>query len=128
MLRHYYENRIYRDDWLLPESPALLELSVGDSAKLNNGGERFFVVVTAVDGDRVVGRVDNHLVRKRPYGYGDRVEFSRRHVWFVRDAAGRAALAAELKQQEADRPGSLAQLAHSNVKFVPGAGLRDNSG
>ena len=142
MLRHYYaqlertaqlKRSVHHDDWLSPEEPlscgqrALLErLTVGNSAKIHNGGELFFVIVVAVDGDRVAGRVDNVLVFERPYDYGNWVEFSRQHVWFVRDAAGQAELLAAPKQQEAVCPGSLVHHAHNNIQFVPSRGYRDN--
>jgi len=134
MLRRYYERErtaqlertVHNEDWILPEEPlscsqrALLErLTIGNSAKIHNGNERFFVIVVAVDGDRIIGRVDNFLVFERPYDYGDWVEFSRQHVWFVRDAIGQATLVAALKHQETVCPGSLINHAHNNIQFVP---------
>jgi hypothetical protein len=131
MLRHYYtqlerSRTIHREEWLLLESPlpseqrALIErLAVGDSVKLNNGDELFYAIVMAIDGDRVIGRVENFLIHERPYSYGDRIEFRRQYVWFVRDAVGQATLAAALEQQEAARPGSLVQHEHYKITPIP---------
>ena len=52
---------------------------------LDTDGERFWVLVTERSGDRLVGRVENHLIATDEHGvaYGDRVEFSLEHIYEV---------------------------------------------
>ena len=80
------------------ESPSARELSAikpGYFAKINNGRERFWVEVTAVNRRTenpalhlITGRIDNLLVGG-DYGYdfNDLVQFEGRHIHSVHDSA-----------------------------------------
>lgn len=52
-------------------------IHIGDAVKILRGRERFWIEVEAVHGERVTGRVDNHLVFTSEHGLAldDRVTF-----------------------------------------------------
>lgn len=83
------------DDWALPPTPVASELQVGYSVKINNGRERFFATIVEINGNRIVGRVDNHLVFPG-YTYGELVSFEPKHVWIVHTLADKDRIALEL--------------------------------
>lgn len=58
-----------------PTSPDILETD----------GERFWVLVTERNGDRLVGRVENHVLLTDEHGvsYGDRVEFCIENIYDI---------------------------------------------
>lgn len=70
----------------LPTEEDLRALRPGDSVKISNGAERFFVLVTEVRSDCFIGTVDNHLRGNYDYVFGDRVRFEGRHVFAIRRA------------------------------------------
>ena len=70
----------YPDRFTKPASSLLEQVTIGTSVKVSNGQERFYVNVTQVDGDVIIGKVDNQLVIERPYNYGDLVQFTKTNV------------------------------------------------
>lgn len=70
-----------------PSPEVLAGLQVGHFVKVCVGRERFWVKLTALDGDRLTGHVDNDLVRTDQHGLrcGDVVQFERRHVYATVD-------------------------------------------
>ena len=82
----------------LPHSEFIDALGPGDHAKLGFeydspdgefGGERMWVLIDEVDGDRFSGTLDN-MPAEDVLSCGDRVEFSRDHILDFRYAEGKA--------------------------------------
>lgn len=68
------------------EAPTLEELSkiaVNQHVKICAEGERFWILVTEIKGNRVSEMIDNDLVKTDEHGlkYGDTVIFEKRHIY-----------------------------------------------
>ena len=68
----------------IPTKENLDALVAGDSVKISNGFERFFVRVASVEGDTIHGRVENHLVGKYDYDYNDTVRFEKKNIFLIK--------------------------------------------
>ncbi|HWV60467.1 MAG TPA: DUF2185 domain-containing protein [Sphingopyxis sp.] len=84
----------------LPSENELLAVSPGDLVKLafrsipdssEWGAERMWVIVTAAEGARLTGTLDNHPLDMPQLKAGDRVTFTRGHVMDIDWSADRAA-------------------------------------
>lgn len=73
---------IYTDHWMNEniQNIQIKNINLNDFVRLKNAHESFWVVVRAIDKKIFVGQVDNHLVRKSEYNYGDFVFFSKKDV------------------------------------------------
>ena len=80
----------YRDVFDIPNEDALKNLGVKDIVKISNGFERFFVIVTGIDGDTVYGKIENHLVGKYDYDYKDVVHFEKKNIFIIKKYDGLA--------------------------------------
>ncbi|QIG60141.1 hypothetical protein [Dishui Lake large algae virus 1] len=88
----------HTDDWIdvsekraehidtgdIPSKDELDQLSPKDTVKISNGFEKFFVTVREVSDDIVIGTIDNHLVGKYDYDYGDMVRFEKKNVFLIK--------------------------------------------
>ena len=110
--------QVYIDNWREPPSLCAMRATVGDTVKISNGAERFFVTVLVDGGEDgsedsrvLVGVVDNFLVGSAPYTYGDFVAFQRSDIWHVRTQEERLAIIAALQLRLAagERPEDIAQ-------------------
>jgi hypothetical protein len=83
---------IYRDNWV-DHSPVLTKRIVKDClVKINNGVERFYVLVIRVkQNGEIVGRVSNLLVFDKPYKKDDLVYFRPKHALEILTADERSA-------------------------------------
>lgn len=66
---------------LTPEEIAMIK--PGAWVKVNDNNEGFFVKVTEVKGDKIIGIVDNILVHKHDFQYGDTLEIELREIYQV---------------------------------------------
>lgn len=59
--------------------------AIGDGCyvKVCHNKERFWVKIAIVNGDRIIGEVCNMLINSHPFGYGDMVEFQKKHIYCV---------------------------------------------
>ena len=73
----------FPDTFGLPEEHLLLRLRKGWTVKICNGEERFWVTVIDVDGEKIIGEVDNCLVGGYEYNYGDLVMFEKKHIYQI---------------------------------------------
>ena len=73
----------YPYSFFKPSEEFLLHLEIGDIVKLCNGEERFWVVLTSVnhDLDYYEGEINNPLVSKHGYDYGDLIAFKRENIY-----------------------------------------------
>jgi len=87
-------HREHGDRFQVPSPEALAEINVGYFAKVCAEPERFWVLVTALFGDRLRGIIDNDLLKSDDHGLhcGDIIEFELRHVHAIQksDAASLA--------------------------------------
>ena len=69
------------DTFWCPSEEELGKLERDDHVKVCHNNERFWVMLTAVDGDNLEGVVDNELVFEQPFEIGDLVTFEKRNVY-----------------------------------------------
>ena len=97
------ENTIHEDKWVdaqevhkenpdtfeVPDSKKLENLKLGDTAKICNGEERFWVKITEINDDTIIGTVNNALVDTSKYNYEDYVSFKKTHIYDIHTEADR---------------------------------------
>lgn len=66
-----------------PSEEELANIRKGDSVRICNGRERFWVTVTCRHGSKIWGNVDNMLVDTTKYNVGDSVVFNTKHVYDI---------------------------------------------
>ena len=66
-----------------PSEYNLLNLVVGDSVKIDNKRERFWVKITKLDSNAIYGKVDNNLIIDKKYNYKDMVLFGKQHIFDI---------------------------------------------
>ena len=70
------------DTFYYPEKD-ILTIKKGDSVKVCNGKERFWVTVEEVIDDTVLGTIDNVLVSTKSLKLGDLILFRKEHIYCV---------------------------------------------
>ena len=80
------------------QAPTLEELNKihpEDFIKVCTGGERFWLEVVTVDGEKITGRIDNDLVNGFRHGlfFDDMVEVEKRNVYNIEKAKPKKCLA-----------------------------------
>ncbi len=63
-----------------PDPLQLEEIGVGHLVKVSNNYDRFWVLVTTVDGQKIAGTINNELVGQLGK-FGDEIFFEKRHVY-----------------------------------------------
>ena len=76
-------HRLHPDTFWAPCPRMLAALAPGDLVKVCHNNERFWVGLSSVSGDTLVGAIGNDLVLDQPFGYADEIEFRKRHVFAV---------------------------------------------
>ena len=71
------------DTFWAPSQELLDSLGEGNWVKICDNQERFWVAVQKVDGEKIIGRVDNDLVHEHSFKCDDIIEFEKRHVMQV---------------------------------------------
>ena len=79
-----YNKEEYSDCFDIPTETDLENLSTNDMVKISNGFERFFVRVKYINGDTIIGIVDNHLVGKYDYDFNDTVRFEKKNIFVIK--------------------------------------------
>ena len=67
-----------------PSKTELDNIKPGQPVKVSLNKERFWVLVTKVDGDNITGTIDNNLLRNN-LKYGDIVTFTKDNVFAIMD-------------------------------------------
>jgi hypothetical protein len=76
-------NRLHPETFFLPGKEFMDALKVGDSVKISNDRERFWVVIDAMFEDgSLVGTIENNLITTS-YTFGDKVKFKKDNVFEV---------------------------------------------
>jgi hypothetical protein len=78
-------HRQHPDTFEVPPEAELDALSAGDHVKVCAGDERFWVLLTTVEGRALKGTVANDLLFTNQHGLrrGDPVAFEKRHVYQI---------------------------------------------
>jgi hypothetical protein len=71
------------DRFEVPSQEELDKLDIGDVVKVCDGYERFWTIITHVDGDFLQASINNHLLDKDKGRVGDIVEFEKRHIYAI---------------------------------------------
>lgn len=71
----------------VPSKEDLAKLKKYDLVKVCTGGERFWVMISSVDGEKITGRIQNNLVNTDQHGLHlkDEVTFEKRNIYSVWD-------------------------------------------
>ena len=87
---------IYTDDWVdasemnskypntfdIPTQDELEDITIGDTVKISNGLERFWVELKEVNKLYLIGRVDNELITNE-YNLNDYVMFEKKNIYDI---------------------------------------------
>ena len=68
------------DTFWVPSQKELDEIVESQYVKICENHERFWVKITEVDGEKLIGRVDNDLVNEHSFKCDDLVEFEKRNI------------------------------------------------
>lgn len=71
---------LHPDSFYVPDTT---DLKPGDFVKVCNKVERFWIRLTTVEGESLIGVVDNHLLGEYGYNIEDRVSFKRENVYDI---------------------------------------------
>lgn len=74
------KNQQHPDTFHIPSQKVKDALSSGDYVKVCDNNEKFWVELQSINGDELVGRVDNDLVFEHPFKCDDIITFEKRHV------------------------------------------------
>ena len=87
---------IFTDDWVnvnemnskypntfdIPNQNELENITIGDTVKISNGFERFWVEIKEITNLYLIGRVDNELITNE-YSLNDYVMFEKRNIYDI---------------------------------------------
>jgi len=68
------------DTFWAPNQEELDALRPGQYVKICENRERFWVELEEVDGEKLVGRIDNDLVMEHSFKYNDIIKFEKKNV------------------------------------------------
>lgn len=66
-----------------PSQQELDDLKVEDTVKLSLNCERFWVEITAINGETLKGRIANDLVFDQPFKCDDIIKFRKNHIYNI---------------------------------------------
>ena len=75
-------NDKYPDTFDIPTQNELENITIGDSIKISNGFERFWVEIKNINELYLIGRVDNKLITSE-YNLNDYVMFENRNIYNI---------------------------------------------
>ena len=75
-------HRNHRDTLSAPSNDELLDIKPGDCIKVSRNGERFWILVTSHEGDRIGGTIENKLFFSS-LGVGSPIAVRERHVFDI---------------------------------------------
>ena len=77
--------RLHPDTFEAPSALELSQIREGDNVRVCVGSERFWVLVTHIDGTTVTGTVNNDLVFTGAHGldYGDHIAFHLHNIYAI---------------------------------------------
>jgi formylmethanofuran dehydrogenase subunit C len=71
------------DTFEAPTKEELNAITLNNSVKVCHNDERFWVTVTAINKDIVTGTIDNDLVCRQPFKFGDEIKFKKHHIYSI---------------------------------------------
>ena len=75
----------YPTDFIIPSKKEINSLSVGRLVKIGNKFERFWVKITEIDNDIILGKIDNHLTFNDKYDYNNIILFGKENIYEIHD-------------------------------------------
>jgi len=75
-----YDN--YDSSFIKPSKTTLKELEEGNSVKINNSLQKFWVTIVKIEKKYIIGKVDNEVIN-REYKSGDLIVFSKKHIFDI---------------------------------------------
>lgn len=75
-----YDN--YDSNFINPNKTTLKELKEGNSVKIDNSLQKFWVTISKINKKYIIGIVDNEVIG-REYKKGDLVIFSKKHIFDI---------------------------------------------
>ena len=72
---------IHSDEWLLNKELLIINnLKIGDTVKIANNLERFWVKIIELNDNYILGKIDNYLTFNSEYDYEDIVIFEKENI------------------------------------------------
>ena len=68
-------NSQYPDTFLIPSKKEINKIGIKSCVKISNGVERFWVTITLIMNDTIVGKINNDLIIDEGYDIDDLIEF-----------------------------------------------------
>src|SRR4051812_18801506 len=65
----------------VPSTKELQNLKIGDSVKICDSGERFWITIISLK--PLIGMIDNHLVSAKEYNFGSKVYLEKKHIYAI---------------------------------------------
>ena len=72
--------KLHPKTFYAPNAQELDAIRVGYNVKVCTNNERFWALVTKVEGNAIWATVNNDLVNDHGFGYEDTIQFDKRHV------------------------------------------------
>lgn len=78
-------HREFPETFKVPSQEAFNKLAKGDLVKICAGGERFWVRVETIEGDKVTGHIYSDLGLTERHGMKaqDHIEFEKKHIYMI---------------------------------------------
>jgi hypothetical protein len=77
----------YPTDFDIPTRKELNSLSIGKLVKIGNKLERFWVKITEISDNFILGKIDNYLTFNSKYDYGNIILFDKKNVYEIHNDA-----------------------------------------
>lgn len=71
------------DTFEVPSLEELNNIKKGDTVKVCENGERFWVNITHIEGDSIKGIVDNNLVCYHSFNFRDTIDFKKENIYSI---------------------------------------------
>jgi len=71
------------ENFTIPSTNDLNNLVISDLVKISNKVERFWVEITEINKDYLLGKIDNHLTFNDKYDYNDIILFEKNNIYSI---------------------------------------------
>lgn len=76
------QNKLYPESFFIPDKDEIDNLKPGNTVKVSAEGERFWVEIIEIEPRKIIGRIDNDLVRSHLHDlfFDDLIEFKQENI------------------------------------------------